>query len=1265
MKLKKKKYFSNMETNNTKFIAKYLKESASTNDIRRGRIIYFNDGVEYSFVEEDGQYFFDVNGSVQSYYEVSVYRPYTSEISSSCDCIQSRSTGFCKHQVAALLALKENDFANEDYDFKLSQNSYKSNYSSSLDPNRKFFIEDYLPVNDNLIERVKGKTIYEYSDFTYSFQSHSNQQLRYLVFHSHLQNLYTIVDIESKSKNIIGIQCSCKDKLEKGKLCKHASGLLEFFKNNPQINYLPYIGADGEKNLYKEMAKEEAIPIELFKQHFHCSIDRNGINIYKNAGSEGFIIGRDWNNSSITNLANKIDINLSPSSLIPKSKETGNYDVSILFDIYIWENIYVCPLIAKLNAKKNKFVSNFKACHDSLPEYFANKYSDLAGLLHMFKPQKRDPYTNAKSAIESDSYILLQKIFAESKILKYGAYYTNSSEIDNIKKGQLYDVELSNIPVEVHFKVKQDELVYTLQTFLRIGDEDILLNSSNSPDYYVNRFLIENKRTFHLFKNLKHQKILEFFKKIPEVTVAKDNYLLFEQKFIRPIMSNFEIDLSEINKAVIIDDYQRPKSKEIYLSESDGQIVFEPKITYKGDVQFNLLSESNMYLNKNKIQSIPRDINYEENYLDFIEGLHPNFPSQTKLGVYYLQLTQMTDDYWFLDAFEKMKEQGVKIFGLNELKAFKYSTHRANIKSNISSGQDWFDVDLQVSFGDYQLSLADLKKVIKKDGRFVELGDGSIGILPQKWLSKMKNIFRHSDSSQKDSLRISKLKFSQVEELFDNIDDEKIIKELAEKRSKLLSFKEISKVDVPKEINAELRPYQKEGYNWLNFLDDNGWGGILADDMGLGKTIQILTFLQSKINANKESTHLIVLPTTLVFNWEKEITKFTKNIKVLYHTGTKRAKSCKKFSEYNFVITTYGVLLNDIKFIKKHCFDYAILDESQLIKNPSSKRYKAALLINAKNKIALTGTPIENNTFDLYAQMNFVNPAFLGSQKNFKDEYSLPIDRDKDESRARDLHKLINPFILRRTKEQVATELPPKIEDVLFCEMEDEQQKVYDVYRNKYRDFLMGKMKDEGLNKSKMFVLEGLTKLRQICDSPSLLPEKEQYSDESIKIKTLINHIEEKTNKHKILVFSQFVKMLALVKDKLESKGISYEYLDGKCNVKQREASVDNFQNNDEVKVFLISLKAGGTGLNLTAADYVYLLDPWWNPAVENQAIDRAYRIGQDKKVIAYRMICKNTIEEKIKNIQSKKKKLASDIIQTDESVLKVLTQADVLDLFA
>ncbi|MEL6639383.1 MAG: DEAD/DEAH box helicase, partial [Bacteroidota bacterium] len=484
-----------------------------------------------------------------------------------------------------------------------------------------------------------------------------------------------------------------------------------------------------------------------------------------------------------------------------------------------------------------------------------------------------------------------------------------------------------------------------------------------------------------------------------------------------------------------------------------------------------------------------------------------------------------------------------------------------------------------------------------------------------------------------------------------------------EKRRKLRSFQTIKETELPAQLTAELRDYQVEGYNWLNFLDEFQWGGILADDMGLGKTVQILAFLQKQIN-DRDRVNLVVVPTSLLFNWENEIEKFTPQIRYKIHHGIDRTTDFRELLDYDLIITTYGLAANDLELFNRIRFNYIVLDESQAIKNPSSKRYKAVCLLRGRNKLAMTGTPIENNTFDLYAQLNFLNPGFLGSQQGFKENFSKPIDGEGDRERAAELQRLIKPFVLRRTKEQVASELPPKVEDYLYCTMEAGQRQVYDAYRNRYRDYLMSKIEEEGLQRSKLFVLEGLLKLRQICDSPELLNDEEDYGKESIKIKELMSQITEKTGRHKILVFSQFVKMLQIIRRRLEQQGLSYEYLDGQTTPRARERAVNHFQEDESCRVFLISLKAGGTGLNLTAADYVYLVDPWWNPAVESQAIDRTHRIGQNKHIIAYRMICKGTVEEKILNYQKKKLKIASDIIHTDESFMKSLTKEDISELF-
>jgi len=368
---------------------------------------------------------------------------------------------------------------------------------------------------------------------------------------------------------------------------------------------------------------------------------------------------------------------------------------------------------------------------------------------------------------------------------------------------------------------------------------------------------------------------------------------------------------------------------------------------------------------------------------------------------------------------------------------------------------------------------------------------------------------------------------------------------------------------------------------------------------------------------------------------------------MLTFTGANRMESIADFKKYDIIISTYGSLLNDIELLKDIKFHYVILDESQAIKNPNSKRYKAVRLLNSCNRIALTGTPIENITFDIYAQLNFLNPGLLGNMTHFKTQFSDAIDKEKDVDMSQLLGKIIAPFMLRRTKEQVATELPDKTENIIFCEMGKEQRTVYDTFKNKYRDYLLNKIDENGVAKSQMYILEGLTKLRQICNSTALVPTEEDFGNYSVKLESLMENIKEKTGNHKILVFSQFVKMLQIIKTRLDDDKIQYEYLDGQTT--NRQNNVNNFQNNADIRVFLISLKAGGTGLNLTEADYVFIIDPWWNPAVENQAIDRCYRIGQTKNVMAYRMICKDTIEEKIVSLQQKKRKVASSIISIDD----------------
>ncbi|HNB82679.1 MAG TPA: DEAD/DEAH box helicase, partial [Chitinophagaceae bacterium] len=418
-------------------------------------------------------------------------------------------------------------------------------------------------------------------------------------------------------------------------------------------------------------------------------------------------------------------------------------------------------------------------------------------------------------------------------------------------------------------------------------------------------------------------------------------------------------------------------------------------------------------------------------------------------------------------------------------------------------------------------------------------------------------------------------------------------------------------------------------FRWLCFLDSVKWGGLLADDMGLGKTIQTLCFLQYFKNTHQRLKALVICPTTLLYNWENEIKKFTPSLSYIKHHGNLRSTSPELLLEYDILISTYGTLRSDVQLFSRIPIDYMILDESQTIKNPGSKVAKAAQLIPCRNRIALSGTPMQNNTFDIYSQMNFLNPGMLGTKEFFREQFAKPVDKFQDEESKTHLRKLIYPFLLRRTKEQVAQDLPEKTEVTLFCEMGREQRAIYDTYRELYRSRILGSIEEIGMERSQFAILQGLMKLRQICDSPAILNETEPYENHSAKLDELVRELEENTGKHKVLIFSQFLGMLSLIREKLQEQGIVFQYFDGSYTSAQREKAIQEFQTNDDCAVFLISLKAGGMGLNLTAADYVYLMDPWWNPAVEQQAIDRTHRIGQTKNIFAYRFICKDSVEEK------------------------------------
>jgi SNF2 family DNA or RNA helicase len=766
---------------------------------------------------------------------------------------------------------------------------------------------------------------------------------------------------------------------------------------------------------------------------------------------------------------------------------------------------------------------------------------------------------------------------------------------------------------------------------------------------------------FHLLK------LARFFKQQPSgLKLHQSEYAHVQQN----ILAKLE-DLISVNYAFVEPGSKKQLKKSgvnelekfIYLSDLDNYVLINPVMKY-GPVEIPVLTRRQIYSQdtEGEVFAVDRNRDAEMKFIALLLKQHEDFEEQleTDLPYFYLHKRRFLDEDWFLNAFEQWQQEGIMVLGFNQLKGNKLNGNKAKITIRVVSGLDWFNTNLEVRFGKKKVSLKQLQSSVRNKTRFVQLDDGTLGILPAEWLQKFEDYFNAAEVVD-EVLQIPKFNYEEVKLLFNDDElDESVKKEIALFESKLKEVDFSNEISVPEELNASLREYQKQGLAWLNLLDDFNFGGCLADDMGLGKTLQIITFILAQRTKTQQNTNLVVVPTSLIFNWQAEVEKFAPSIKMLTLYGAARIKDITVFDKYEIILTSYGTLLSDITFLTKYRFNYIFLDESQNIKNIDSQRYYAARQLQSRNKIAITGTPVENNTFDLYAQLSFACPGLLGNKQSFKDLFSIPIDKFKSSRHALQLQKKVAPFILRRTKRDVARELPEKTEMVLYCPMEEPQRKVYEAYEQEFRDYIAGKT-DEEIERNSIHVLRSLTRLRQICDSPLLLPDEKLFGDNSAKIEVLLEQIENKAQYHKVLVFSQFVSMLELIKKELQHRGIAFEYLTG--STKDRERVVNHFQNNPAIRVFLISLKAGGTGLNLTEADYVYLVDPWWNPAVENQAIDRSYRIGQEKAVMAVRLICPDTVEEKIVKLQATKRALSSDLLKSEASFFTSITKAEWLSM--
>jgi superfamily II DNA or RNA helicase len=833
-------------------------------------------------------------------------------------------------------------------------------------------------------------------------------------------------------------------------------------------------------------------------------------------------------------------------------------------------------------------------------------------------------------------------------------YLHDYEKAENITATSLSPVQLSSNKGNIRLFVEQNDAFYSIKGELSIHG---IVYDLQDLNILFDQFILIKKQLF-LVENKLHLKLIRLFgNKGDQLRIHRNKFKEFNELFLDPLANSVELNFKDIPKA------SKPQLKEnlyyediqalIFLEESEDFVNIIPVMRY-GDVEVPILSKRNIFGTDAKGSQflVERKKELETKVISLLLKQHAYFQEQLDDDSFqhlYLHRKYFLDKNWFLNAFDEWRNHGIQIIGFNTIRGNKLNQFKGKIQIEVLSGQNWFNATVQVKFGPKSVSLKKLEKAIRNRSQFIALDDGTLGILPEEWLEKFEAYFNAAEIIEDELIQIPKYKFNEIDQLFDKQDmDQQVSAEVSHLKNQLSTLATYPPVQLPEIFVGDLRPYQQQGLQWLNFLDKLNFGACLADDMGLGKTVQILAFLATQKAKGMPPT-LLVLPTTLIFNWKHEIQQFLPSFNTMILEGPNRSDIADQFEKLDIVLISYHNLLTDINRLKKLTFNYVILDESQHIKNPDSQRYKAVNLLRSRNRIILTGTPIENNTMDLFAQLSFTVPGLLGNKKYFKDVYTTPIDAFHDRKRKKMLKEKIKPFILRRTKQDVLDDLPAKNELVLYCEMKTAQRRIYDLYEKEFREFISAKDGDE-IKKSPMHVLKGLTKLRQICNSSKLLQSEDLTSaEDSAKIEMLVEQIQHKKDQHKIIVFSQFVSMLRLIKEALDKNGIPSLTLTGQS--RNRGQLVSDFQSDQNIRVFLISLKAGGTGLNLTAADVVYLVDPWWNPAVEQQAIDRIYRIGQRKDVTAVRLISPNTVEDKIQTLQQHKKEISSTILEDGGSL--------------
>ncbi|MDP4283227.1 MAG: SNF2-related protein [Bacteroidota bacterium] len=1243
------------------YFIKYVYNSGTDEVIRRGKKIYTNRYVE--LVEHDElmqTVIFRVrDDSYTTFYKVTVHKyDDPKSLSVRCTCPYNLSD-ICRHEAAALLQLQD----------LVDKNLLNSDAPTVY--NQKHTVAKIKNIDLRMIRMLAGMN-------NYAAAEEILRKSKCNILDAANEKVEAELDTDGSTYHIIlkkndernfDTSCTCDD--GDHLLCQHKTALFLQLLNSWGPNYFDSIrNWDKEKNkllesygysleedltakfefIYKEGKPYLKVLDPSIKKVAHTFSNVNKTETIFNTPEVSSITlaTKEKQAALVLNGNEKI------FPFISVDLVQGDYDEESKAFIGRVEKMDLTKFIntEDFSEKDKRLIQLARKIQQSEINKYLNRNSPFSGFWENIIHQENEEFPEeTKMLIAEFLHPKLKQIFEENEektnfYLPAGKKFTTQN---------LEPIEFSSHHPEIKFNLSFSNDKYIMKSLVRLDQESVNI----SENQWNSNLLFFYDRVLHLWKNFEEILVVEKFKNPLYIPVSK--WPAFLREVVLPLSNDYKVSF---DNALIKETKDGQPDISIILIEKGEYLMFQPVFNYKGfSVKAND-KDTIIVPDNDKVLMVRRNKESETEFISKLASLHSQFVHQPQNRSLILKGPDVLKNNWFFLFVDAMKEMKIPVFGFEALKNFRFNTAKPSTQIHLSSGMDWFDAKVELSFGEQKIGITEIQKALTNKQSFVQLNDGTLGILPDEWIEKYALLFKVGEGKN-NQLRLSRFHLSVIDDLYEKRDENELSFELDEKYEKLRNFKSIPEVPIPEELENRLRPYQLSGFHWLNYLNTVGWGGILADDMGLGKTVQALSML-SYYNAEEGGLKaLVVCPTTLMYNWENEIKKFTPSLTWRIHHGNVRARTKEEFEGANVLITTYGTLRSDIQLLIKINFDYVVLDESQAIKNPSSKVTKAACLLKAKNRVCMSGTPLQNNTFDIYAQMNFLNHGLLGSVEYFRSEFSTPIDKFGEQEQKDHLKKLLYPFILRRTKEQVAKDLPEKTETILFCEMGNKQRNIYDAYRNSYRDKILGVIDEQGVGRSQLTILQGLMKLRQICDSPSILKEDEKYPNHSIKLEELTREITENIGEHKALVFSQFLGMLSLIREKLIENNIPFEYFDGSTSPADREKAIKNFQNNDDCRVFLISLKAGGVGLNLTAADYVYIVDPWWNPAVEQQAIDRTHRIGQTKNIFAYRMICKDTIEDKILQLQERKRILAKELISDDQTFVKGLSKEDVEYLFS